>query len=241
MSPSHPPEDGAFEEAGLPLPVVRRVRPGGKSPAESGHGTRWIVTYSDMITLLIAFFIAIITFSSKGVAGKVRSGPSLLTGPGGSGVAGPAREDDIPCDAVILRPRFSGGPKAAAGSEFAPLYHDPAAETTEGVLKALANAAPVKVGEPYTLRLPFGILFGSNATLTPSGMYLLRTVAANLRDMPYDFHLSVRSPLHISRAVRMGTFLSTSGGIHPGRIGVGVRVADGDALDTVLVEFTPQL
>jgi hypothetical protein len=194
-----------------------------------------------MITLLIAFFIAIITFSSKGVGSNAPKGPSHLAGPGGSEVAGPSREEDIPRDAVVLRLRFRQGPKAEAGAEFAPLYRDPTLETTEGVLRALANVPPGKVGDPYTLQLPFGILFGSNSTLTPSGMYLLRTVSANLRNMPYDFRISVRSPLHISRAVRMATFLSTSGGIHPGRIGIGVRVAAGEELDTVVLEFTPQM
>ena len=244
MSESRPPDDVSFEDVGesaTPLPYTRgNAR---RTPLASPvvHGTKWIVTYSDMVTLLIAFFIAIITFSSKDIGGRdTRKGESLFSGSGGSGLAGPRRADDVPRNAIVWRLRFRQGPKTDVGAEFSPLYYDPALETTEGVLRALANAPPGKIGDPYTLHLPFGILFGSKSTLTPSGSHLLRTIAVNLRNMPYDFHLSVRSSDHISRAIQMGTILSTNGGIHPGRIGIGVRTGDGDELDTVLLELTPQ-
>ena len=245
MSSSLPPDDNFSETTGAgstaPTGTRRAARRSSIAPP-GGHGSRWIVTYSDMVTLLIAFFIAIITFSSKHIGGRdAPKGESPLAGLGGSGLAGPKRSEDIPRDAVVWRLRFRQGPKTETGSEFAPLYHDPALETTEGVLRAFSNAPPGKIGDPYTLHLPFGILFGSKSSLTPSGIHLLRTIAANLRNMPYDFHLSVRSPDHLSRAVQMGTYLSTSGGIHPGRIAIGVRAGDGDELDTVLLEVTPQV
>ena len=38
---------------------------GHKHGDHGGHGDKWLVTYCDMITLLIAFFICILTFASK--------------------------------------------------------------------------------------------------------------------------------------------------------------------------------
>ena len=191
--------------------------------------------------LLMAFFIAIISYYAKESIGTTpKTGDSLVEGQGGSGIAGPRQEETMPKDAILWRVRFRQGPKVDAGAEFAPLYRDPALETTEGVLRALAAAPPGKVGDPYLLHLPFGLLFGSKGKLTPSGMHVLRTLAVNLRDMPYDFYFSVRDIEQIPRAVQAGTFTSTFGGIHPGRIGVGVRTESDGEPDTVLLMVTPQ-
>src|SRR5262249_21869858 len=63
---------------------------GAMSSSEGGHGGGWIVTYSDMITLLMACFIMIITFSTKEKEGYSRKRDSLIGGGGGTGLAGPS-------------------------------------------------------------------------------------------------------------------------------------------------------
>ena len=229
----------------LPLRDGSSEQPGGKKPtghtSQRSHAGSWIVTYSDMVTLLMAFFIAIISYYAKTSIGtNPPSGDSLVEGRGGEGIAGPRQEETVPKDAVLWRVRFRQGPKVDAGAEFAPVYRDPALDTTEGVLRALAVAKPDKVGDPYILRLPFGLLFGSKGKLTPSGMHILRTLAVNLRDLPYDFTFSVRATDQIPQAVQASIFTSTFGSIHPGRIGVGVRAEADDEPDTVVLMVTPQ-
>ncbi len=247
MPIAKPPEADSFDEPPakpLELHKGRGVK-GGKGPSKHaskiGHGSSWIVTYSDMVTLLMAFFIALITFSTKESGGKTpRSGDSFVEGKGGSGVAGPKQTEDIPRDAVVWRLRFRQGPKTNVGAEFAPLYRDPSLETTEGVLLALAGTPVDKLGDAYVLQLPFGLLFGSNGKLTPSGSHVVIALANNLRNMPYDFRFTVRDSDHVSRAVHLCTFLSTQGGIHPSRMAVGVRAESDDQPDTVLLSLTPQ-
>jgi flagellar motor protein MotB len=93
------------------------------------HGGTWLVTYCDMITLLIAFFIAIITFASQesGNQKYPKMRDSILYGAGGSGVAGsPHQGTDH--DAVVWRQFLMAA--QPAGSKTPPLYTDPSLDKT---------------------------------------------------------------------------------------------------------------
>jgi hypothetical protein len=206
-----------------------------------GHGGSWIVTYSDMITLLMAFFIAIITFSSKDNSGKQTSANnSFVPGLGGPGVAGPAHKGGAEAESVVWRPRFRLGPSAAAGAEFASVYRDPAEDASAAILRALAAAPPAALKDGFDVRLPLSLFFsGSSDRLTASGESILRAVAANLRDLPYDFEFRVPDGSQVRRAVAVCTFLSSRGGVHPGRLAVGVRDGGEDPYAAWLV-LTPQ-
>ena len=57
-----------------------------------GHGASWIVTYSDMITLLMTLFIVIVTFGTKQQDKYSKKNDSVVGGKGGLGAAGPATQ-----------------------------------------------------------------------------------------------------------------------------------------------------
>ena len=234
----HPPE-AEGNHGGHASHAAGHRKHGGHEGGHGGHGGSWIVTYSDMVTLLMAFFIAIITFSSSNVGQKSRKKDSAVDGRGGTGVAGPSQKGNPRMDAIVWRLHFRQPRFSETGPEFAPLYRDPSEDTAKGILKALLGTAPGKLGDSYILRLPLSLLFDPGGKLTSSGSHILGALAANLRELPYDFQFRVQDPDQIPLAVRLCSFLSSDGGMHPGRLAVGVRADEGDE-DSVWVVLTRQ-
>jgi chemotaxis protein MotB len=54
-----------------------------KKPEEHAHGESWLVSYCDMISLLVTFFLMMMTFSSKSSGDLERIGAAILEGGGG--------------------------------------------------------------------------------------------------------------------------------------------------------------
>lgn len=54
-----------------------------KKPEEHAHGESWLVSYCDMISLLVTFFLMMMTFSSKSNGDLEQIGISILDGGGG--------------------------------------------------------------------------------------------------------------------------------------------------------------
>ncbi len=54
-----------------------------KKPEEHAHGESWLVSYCDMISLLVTFFLMMMTFSSKNEGDLEQIGIAILDGGGG--------------------------------------------------------------------------------------------------------------------------------------------------------------
>ena len=70
-----------------------------KKPEEHSHSESWLVSYCDMISLLVTFFLMMMTFSTKDTADVREVGVGLLRGRGGiwnSNVYMPLHEDIDP-------------------------------------------------------------------------------------------------------------------------------------------------
>jgi hypothetical protein len=210
---------------------------GGDHGGGGGHGGSWIVTYSDMITLLMAFFICIITFSSKE---KENYGPkkdSLMGNAGGSGIASKEMKPTLEQDSIIWRLRIARARVSEHGAEMAPVYQDPSLHTSAQILQALEEAAPGRLHDDFAIRLPLSLLFEKGEQLSSSGVRILHALAVNLRDLPYDLQFQTARDDQTGRAVRLCTYLSSQEGYEPARLAVGARPprpADGDALWLVL-------
>jgi len=55
-----------------------------KKPEEHSHGESWLVSYCDMISLLVTFFLMMMTFSSSSTEDIKEVGIALLSGGGGA-------------------------------------------------------------------------------------------------------------------------------------------------------------
>jgi hypothetical protein len=201
-----------------------------------GHGSGWIVTYSDMVTLLMTMFIVIVTFGGKEGKGTKKY-DSLLGGKSGTGATGPSSGKEADLRAVLLR--FTPlGRTVVRGSENAPLYVDPANDWTDSALRALDGPELGTMADNYTLRVPLSFLFTSPDRLSSSGKHLLDLIARNVRSLPYDLQIQVTDPRHTAQATRVSHYLFQFAAFIPGRLGVAlVRTAEEDDEESLRIFF----
>lgn len=209
----------------------------GKHHGEHAHEGGWIVTYCDMITLLMAFFICLLTFASQHVNAhkRPRKGNSLIELFDGEGMVGPARVDDL--DGVVWRelpvkPHFS-----SHGTEMRAMYSDPVSESTAAIMKLLDEVAKGTLSDSYVLRVPLAMLFDRNGKLTSSGAQVLRVLASNLRPLPYELHLQVADRDDLRKVLVLAQHLTNREEFHPSRLGIGLRDTPDASLTAVWITF----
>lgn len=201
----------------------------------STHKRTWIVTYSDMVTLLMAFFVSILAFSP---------------------LAGSRQRVGLERDAVVWRPRLpsriSPSPQLISSAEGAisgegddraalePLYRQPSPETRAHILQALDDATRERPARDFTVRLPLGLLFEKDEQLSCSGMRLLHAVAEQLRQQPYDLQFQVERSEDTGRAVALCHFLLSREEYEPARLAVGARPEPADEDDFVWLALCRQ-
>ncbi len=192
------------------------------SESGGGHGGGWIVTYSDMVTLLMACFIMVITFASKEPEKYSPQKNSILYGEGGTTPAGAAKEI-LDRDAIVWRVRPPLARLGKGGSEMPALYADSTRQSTAEVLRSLELSAANPLSDSYTIRLPLGLVFEADDRLSPSGVNVLHAVAQNLRRLPYEIRVEVDDARHLPQSVLVCQQLAEKEGIFPSRLAAGVR------------------
>jgi chemotaxis protein MotB len=185
-----------------------------------GHGAKWIVTYSDMITLLMTLFIVIVTFGSKEQDHHSKKLDSIVGGQGGTGVAGPTGQG-IGRDSVMVR-MSPLSRMVYSGSETPPVYSDPGSSPAGVALKALKEEPLGKLSDNFAFKVPLDFLFDKSGKLSTSGETFLRTVASGVRRLPYGLQVRVANKSRAAAAAKVVEYLFASASIFPGRLGVAV-------------------
>jgi chemotaxis protein MotB len=199
-----------------------------------GHGAKWIVTYSDMITLLMTLFIVIVTFGSKEQDKGVKKLDSVVGGQGGTGVAGPTGQG-IGRDSVMVR-MSPLGRMVYSGSQTPPSYSDPSTQPVGTALKALKEAPLGHLSDNFAFRVPSSFLFDTAGKLSPSGTTFLRSMANAVRRLPFDVQVRVGSKSRAAAAAKVVQYLFADASLFPGRLGVGIcPPEDGVAEDEMLL------
>src|SRR5689334_23045171 len=128
------------------------------SESAGGHGGGWLVTYCDMVTLLMACFIMVITFGNVEQDKFQPDRRSLAGGKGGSGPAGPEKKvwDHT---RVVSQLRSPLAWLSEEGSEMPPMYSDPTPELTADLLHPLDVTPVGTLADNYRFRVPSGLLF----------------------------------------------------------------------------------
>lgn len=187
-----------------------------------GHGGSWLVTYCDMITLLMAMFICIITFSSREPERYSKKRDSLMYGEGGTGIAGNLARG-LEHDSFLWRKRPLSARSGLAGSEIPPRYSDPAERSTAQVLRELDEKPLGTLADSYGLRVPLAMLFTADGKLTASARQLLQAVTRNLKNLPYDILFELNDPATLAKGVALAEYVATTFGLPPSRMAVGMH------------------
>ncbi len=185
-----------------------------------GHGGNWIVTYADMITLLMAGFIVVVTFANRDTNDNmIKKSDSISGGQGGTGYAGATRKS-ADKDSVAVRKAPGRGNPFAQGSRTPPMYSESPMEVSKNVRKLLDEDRIGDLGDSYEVSFSYGVLFETPSQLSSVGKLQLKRIASQMKSLPYDLIARVGPEEDIGRALVVQKFFMEEGFIHPVRTGI---------------------
>ncbi len=208
--------------------AAARGRSGGGGAHDGGGSMRWLLTYADMITLLMAFFIMLYSMSILNLSRFQQVAVSIKSGFGGA----------VPGQGMSVL-----GATGQFGVQPSPIAGDTAGVPYSSIRKlqeGLARTSPESKAQMLTderglvVRLPSDTLLfePGSATMRPAAAQVLAEVAEALREVPNDIRIeghtcslptrSQRYPtnweLSTSRATEVVRYLITRERISPRRL-----------------------
>ena len=193
----------------------------------------WLMTYSDVVTLLMTFFILLLTFATSEPESFDRVQVSMFGGGGATGIAG-EQIKGMDKDALLVRERSRAGRMSMRGSEMPPIDQDPSYQAMADGLKGLEASADRELATQHSATIPLSLLIDSRGEVTTVGQQQLRMIAQQLRKQPLDVEFMVGDRKRLGDAVKLTSHLYEKEAIQPGRLGVG---RDVNALDPSLVRI----
>ena len=157
-----------------------------KPPEEPGDDIpAWFMTYSDVITLLMTFFILLLTFATTEPERFEKSISTMFSSGSATGIAGENMKQ-IDRDSFINRLRVPASRIAMRGSSMPPITHEPADETFGKGLRALDDKER-KENEltSHYFDISLSTLFEREGGLSETGITTLRQLSKQLREMPF--------------------------------------------------------
>ena len=193
----------------------------------------WFMTYSDVITLLMTFFILLMTFATTESERYEKVTRKLFGASGATGVAGlPHDQLDKTSWSERIRPRAAR--IALNGSEMPPIQTDMVrAASGSGIEGASDEEKKKDVMKSYSFQLPIANLVNNQSQLTRKGVQLMSTLTSQLRSIPVHCAIEVTSQRHASYATALAHHLYHIQKARPGQVGVGFN----NEVDTGSVRF----
>jgi flagellar motor protein MotB len=181
----------------------------------------WFITYSDVITLLMTFFILLLTFASSEPEMFERMQVSLFGGGGASGFAGPS-QGSMEKDAVMLRVRPPAGRQTTRGSEMPPTHSDPTLASLASGIESLREEEQRDLQQRYAFRMPLLLVVDDKDRTTALGHQRLRMLANQLRKEPFKASLLVANQDDLAKAMTLAEQLTETYSVAIGKVSVGV-------------------
>lgn len=194
-----------------------------RPPPPAGDGVpAWFMTYSDVITLMMTFFILLLTFATDEPESFARM--QVVTFGGTSNATGlvAPKPHSVDRDALALRMRPSAARVGSRGSETPPFETDPALETLSRGLDSLERPHALAHRQSFRFALDWASLFDADGKPAEFAAERFRLLAVQMRRMPLDVRLQVPSSDDLPRAVLLAEQVSRFASIPAGRLSVGV-------------------
>ena len=201
----------------------------------------WMVTFSDMRTVLLCFFVLLAGFSGTG-KGDYGKGPGALTG--GAGISGTSSVDN---DSVIEHPNAAGGRVQMSGYESFSEHAGNLDTVYQGLdvrvrASVLSNALQYKMTEKgFEIEIPCGTLFEDNSAELKGGTEdnrVLNVIADACRNLPHqvrvqayaddlfvpDENFATEESLALKRASVVCDFLHSKARLPMEQLSIGTKV-----------------
>ena len=196
----------------------------------------WMATFSDAMTLLMTFFILLMTFSTTSPFKNLAKNSSIVGNKGGSGSAG-EESTTADLDSIVLRDLSLFQATKSPPSETKPLYSEPIIPSTEATVRVLDEKPIGTLKDEYLLRLSVPTLFESKKKLSRSGVTILSSLARNVHSLPYELTIEIVDPENFPQAYAICEFLFRQGDISPTRLGIGVHSKKLVRKNSVFIRF----
>ncbi|WP_182868004.1 flagellar motor protein MotB [Stieleria mannarensis] len=143
----------------------------------------WFMTYSDVITLLMTFFILLLTFATTEPERFEKVTASVFGAAGAKGVAG-HEHDMLDRNSWSQRIRPRAARIAMQGSEMPPIQKDVTTKAIGRGLEAVSELASQKdVMKTYAFEMPLEKLVDQNLKLTQRGTKVAAKLSEQLRSL----------------------------------------------------------
>ena len=192
-----------------------------KQPDPPADIPSWIMTFSDVITLLMTFFILLLTFATDEPEKFERMQVSLFSGGGALGIAGRS-DSPLDKDSLLVRERPRAGRITTRGSEMPPMNSDATTESLAEGIAGLEKDEQRELSTNHSVTIPLALLFTRDGELSPPGQVSARLLARQMKNQPLDVALFVGGRAELAKAQRLASHLFETLAIQPGRIGVGL-------------------
>ncbi len=179
----------------------------------------WFMTYSDVITLLMTFFILLLTFATTEPERFEKIQVAMFGGSGSTGIAG-EQPEGIEKDSFVQRTRPPSARMCLQGSEMPPINSDPSLTTAEGALSGLDDDEAVDLSKQYAIQIDIVKFVGKDGDVYSMGEVFAKMFAQQLYKLPLHITFEASGDDAVQRCVALTNFIFDTHGIKPGQMGV---------------------
>ena len=212
-----------------------------KKPAPEPAGDDvplWFMTYSDVITLMMTFFILLLTFATNEPERFEQMKVSVFGASGANGLIG-EQPDGTEKDSWVLRVRSRASRLTDRGSEVPPIDKDTATESMNKGLSGLEDEG-AEIVDTFAVVVPGSTLGSADGELYEYGQHNMKMLANMMRTRSYELTIEISRDSQLNRALACIQFLYHIEGIHADRLSVcqdRFPDLDGDSLRLTLRHF----
>lgn len=207
----------------------------------SGEVPPWFMTYSDVITLLMTFFILLLTFASSEPEKFERMQITAFGEGGSDGVAG-NKSDSVDRESATFRYRPNKAKHTRHGSESPPTDVDPSTNSPTAGMQELEDESGLTDFQRLRFSTSKNSLLTSEGLLTQLGQQRMAMIARHLSQQRMRLAITVPNKSDLGPAVQLAHDMTYTFGVPIGRVAVGVtssaenvQVAHGNKIHFTLI------
>jgi hypothetical protein len=206
----------------------------GRLPQKKEDVPSWFMTYSDVITLLMTFFILLLTFATKEPELFDTMRITMFGGSGATGVVG-TRDDAVERDSLVVRVRPSVARMVMRGSEMPPIRDDTESTLRGSGLEGLDDEQQYDPSIARSIEVPLLLIVTRDGHITPAGRRQLDMLARQLRHMTLHASFQVTGEEQVSALIAIARYLVQHGKVPGGKIGTSLASVRPDYVRIVMM------
>jgi hypothetical protein len=183
----------------------------------------WFMTYSDVITLLMTFFILLLTFATNEPERFEKMQLSVFGQSGAPGIVGP-KVNGVEFDSWAERVRPRAARVAMNGSEMPPIVSAQDMRSVgEGLSAPSDEASKFETMSCHEFVVKLDSIVNSNGELTTRGMQMLDLLARQLQRLSVNCTIQFSNMEYAHRVTQILMHLYHVEMVRPGQVGIGYR------------------